>query len=163
MSLSHNRITRQPALLKALRWRRSRLMLASIFAVQYAPLAPRASLFLRIAHLRPCQKSPSQKASRPSALKTKSGIPGKPVTFLWKNTPSLRNSAHRTVSHFVFFFVLRAITRLASGDVDMSCRKLGAFDRRWWSEERGLLVTFSDSAKRTAAFPGSRMFRMVAD
>ncbi len=79
----------------------SRLMLSSIFSIQYSGLFPLASLHRSTGQFFPCQKSPSQKTTTRSSGKTISGLPGSVLTFRLKRSPNLLNSRAKSNSCFV--------------------------------------------------------------
>ena len=74
-SLSQTRTTVQPSARRTRATCRSRWRFRSIFATQYDAFQPSASLPFLVDHLRPCQKSPSQKTTTRCLAITKSGRP----------------------------------------------------------------------------------------
>lgn len=117
MSLSQSRNTSHPAARSNLLLRRSRATLAAIFLTQYSLLWPRASFSSRFLRLRPCQKSPSAKATAFSWGNTKSGQPGSEETFVRNLRPSARKARRSINSHRVPRLRLAAAaTRLETAD-----------------------------------------------
>jgi hypothetical protein len=106
--------TVNPIFLRCLVLRRSRLIFASILLTQYSILILNAffnSLYPRVLHSRPCQKSPSTNNAKRNREKTISGLPGKPLTFTRYLNPRLYNSFLNRISGRVSFDGMRFIIR----------------------------------------------------
>lgn len=124
-SVSQTPITNQPARMRARRARASRARFAAIFGIQYAAFARCLSWPLRRFQLRPCQKSPSQNTARRSLGKTRSGLPGRVLTFFRYRRPRRHSARRSIISGVVSMARLACFVRELVGEAGVKPLKLG--------------------------------------
>ena len=101
-SLPQTRTTVQPSPRSRRVTCRSRWRFRSIFATQYDAFQPSASLPFLFDHLRPCQKSPSQKTTTRCLAITKSGRPINAGGCKRYRTPAAQRAFRKRISGVVF-------------------------------------------------------------
>jgi len=127
MSVSQSRITVHPSRRSIRVFRRSRAMLASIFASQYCAFVPLASRSRRRSQLRPCQKSPSQNTTTRALRNTMSGFPGRSVACSRYRAPERHNCFRRISSARVFRDRFPRFAREAASDAGLKPEYRGTF------------------------------------
>ena len=116
MSVSQKRNIFQPEASSCLLTSVSRSMLRSILLCQNSRFVLWS---LRLtSQLRPCQNSPSQKTAILCPMTTKSGLPGRLLTFRRQRTPALRSSLPSRISGVVPFDLLAAMFRCRCSSVN---------------------------------------------
>lgn len=141
-SVSQKRITIHPSRTRPAVFRLSRFMLAEIFAVQYAPLAPVLSRRRRRRQSRPCQKSPSTKTATRARTNTISGLPDTLGWWTRKRRPNAVRARRRASSAFVSVRLIALAIRDAVLELGFSPSNRGALGavtrRRWPMTARGI-------------------------